>query len=71
MEILTNRPKNMSFEDYKAHMRNQSKWIKQRLKPLVYYVSWITRQNEKGEFLGFATSQPFVGSVKYDLKKPM
>ncbi len=71
MEILTARPEYISFESYKEHLRRQNKWLKNKLKPLVYYVSWRQRRDEKGEHIGCIRFLPFVGSAKHDLRKPV
>ncbi|WP_165026757.1 hypothetical protein [Dysgonomonas sp. ZJ279] len=71
MKILSARPKGMSFESYKEHLKRQKEWLKSRLKPLPYYRSWRTLRNAKGEHVGFETFRPFVGNVRRDLKKPI
>lgn len=39
MKILTARPASMDFETYKSHMREQKKWIKERLRGFLVYKS--------------------------------
>ena len=76
MEILTKRPKEMSFSDYRKHMKLQSRWLYERCsRSVTYYVSWreagkdnmlTTRIEEKR----YITRPPFRGSVRRDLTRP-
>jgi hypothetical protein len=38
-QILTKRPENMSFQDYKIHLKRQREWLKQRKQGFFVYIS--------------------------------
>lgn len=39
VQLLTSRPKGMSYEDYKECRKAQNKWLKQRLQGFICYVA--------------------------------
>jgi hypothetical protein len=68
--ILTSRPKGMSFEKYKAALRNQKEWLRNRRKGFLVYkaveIYEQTFENAKGEKTKQQlrrTFAPFVGDV--------
>lgn len=76
MEIITNRPKGMSFIEYKASRRESNEKISRYIKyGRVYYVAAeiISTRNSVGAVIGerYARYEPFVGSARYDLRKPV
>lgn len=82
VQLLTSRPKGMSYEDYKESLKAQSKWLKQRLQGFICYVaSELVVVDKNGvqrlfnpktdsQLRTFARKNPtpFVGSARYDLK---
>lgn len=82
VQLLTARPKGMSYEDYKESRKAQNKWLKQRLQGFVCYVASelvvIDKDGIQRLFNPKTDSQlrtfvrknptPFVGSARYDLK---
>lgn len=82
VQLLTARPKGMSYEDYKESRKAQNKWLKQRLQGFVCYVAselvFIDKDGVQRLFNPKTDSQlrtfvrknptPFVGSARYDLK---
>lgn len=63
MKILNQRPENMSFEDYKAHLRNQKEYIKNKASGSLVYKSWETIKASDTAY-SFRKYRPFVGRVK-------
>jgi predicted aspartyl protease len=66
MEILNERPKMMSFREYKTHLREQKAWIKNRNKGVFVYISCRLIEHE---IAGVQTQvwnkyPPFVGCAK-------
>lgn len=74
MEIITKRPDDMSFIDYRNHLKEQKSWIKNRLKGELYYLAseLYYSPEDKLQIFGMKrTGSPFRGSVKNDLKKSL
>lgn len=82
VQLLTSRPKGMSYEDYKESRKAQNKWLKQRLQGFICYVASelvvIDKDGIQRLFNPKTDNQlrtfvrknptPFVGSARYDLK---
>lgn len=82
VQLLTSRPKGMSYENYKKSRTAQNKWLKQRLQGFTCYVASelivIDKNGVQRLFNPKTDSQlrtfvrknptPFVGSARYDLK---
>ncbi len=82
VQLLTSRPKGMSYEDYKEYRTAQNKWLKQRLQGFICYVASelvVIDKNEVQRLFNPQTDSqlrtfvrknptPFVGSARYDLK---
>lgn len=64
MEILSARPKGMSYADYREHMKNQAKWIKQYRFGSVIYISWEFIYNSSTKERILHRYLPFRGSTK-------
>ena len=65
--ILTKRPKEMSFGDYKNHLKSQKKYIKNYLKGTIYYLSTDIYYHPKDKYKEFGlrtTYPPFKGKMK-------
>lgn len=74
MDILTKRPDDMSFIDYKEHLRQQKSWIKHKKQGEIYYLSSqiFYAPEDKLKMFGMReTFNPFRGSVKKDLLTPV
>lgn len=76
MEIITKRPKGMSFEDYKVRRRESNAKIRRYLKyGRVYYLAAgvIVERNTAGNIIGerYVKNKPFIGKAKYDLRNPV
>lgn len=74
MEVIVERPKNMSYEEYRIARSENKKKIRRYLSMgRTYYVSWRYSEFEmagvKKTFL--QKFPPFVGSVRRDLRKPV
>lgn len=39
VQLLTSRPKGMSYEDYREARKYQNQWLKQRLKGFICYIA--------------------------------
>jgi len=63
--ILTSRPENMSFPDYKKYLIAQKKWIQQRKKGFLVYKSSeiIDLPGDDKKQKGIRTYAPFIGEV--------
>jgi hypothetical protein len=63
--ILTSRPENMSFPDYKKYLIAQKKWIQQRKKGFLVYRSSeiIDLPGDNKKQKGMRTYAPFIGEV--------
>ena len=73
MEILNERPEGMSFEEYRNHLKEQKKWIKNAKKGKLYYMSVKLHYSplDKEKLFGMRESfPPFKGKVK-DLLTPI
>ena len=82
VQILTSRPKGMSYDNYKESRTAQNKWVKKRLQGFICYVASelvvIDKNGVQRLFNPKTDSQlrtfvrknptPFVGSARYDLK---
>lgn len=82
VQLLTSRPKGMSYENYKEARTSQNKWLKQRLQGFICYVAselvTIDKNGTQRLFNSRTDSQlrtfvrknptPFVGSARYNLK---
>lgn len=82
VQLLTYRPKGMSYEYYKESRKAQNKWLKQRLQGFICYVASelvvIDKNGVQRLFNPKTDSQlktfirknpvPFLGSARYDLK---
>lgn len=83
VQLLTSRPKGMSYEDYREARKYQNQWLKQRLKGFICYVAselvtvdkitgasrlFDHRQDDINKALMRRNPTPFVGSARYDLK---
>lgn len=67
MKILNERPKDMSYEDYKTHMKAQKAWIKERKKGILYYKAseiYYAPADTQKLFGLKSTYNPFVGEMK-------
>lgn len=67
MKILNERPKDMSYPDYKAHMKAQKAWIKKHREGILYYKASeiYYAPQDKEHLFGFKeTYNPFVGEMK-------
>lgn len=63
MQILNERPEDMSFNDYKAHLKKQSKWIRDKKRGVLCYVATeIVHFNQFKEFGYRQTYPPFKGN---------
>ena len=74
MEILTKRPDDMSFVDYRNHLKEQKAWVKNKKKGELYYLSAqiFYAPEDKNKLFGLReTYPPFRGSVKKDLINPI
>lgn len=73
MEILRERPENMSYEDYKTHLKGQKNWIKRHKQGKLYYISsdMFYSPEDTNKLFGLReTFPPFVGNTK-DLINPV
>ena len=73
MEILRERPEDMSFIDYKIHLKVQKKWIRTHKRGLLYYLAneTIFSPEDKLQMFGIKkTYLPFVGKTK-ELTEPI
>lgn len=64
----------MLFADYRAHLKAQKQWIKNKRKGELYYLSSqiFYSPEDKLQLFGLReTFNPFVGSVKKDLLNPI
>lgn len=83
VQLLTSRPKGMSYEDYREVRKYQNQWLKQRLKGFICYIAselvtvdkitgasrlFDHRQDDINKALMRRNPTPFVGSARYDLK---
>lgn len=83
VQLLTSRPKGMSYEDYRESRKYQNQWLKQRLKGFICYIAselvtvdkitgasrlFNHRQDDINKALMRKNPTPFVGSARYDLK---
>lgn len=83
VQLLTSRPKGMSYEDYREARKYQNQWLKQRLKGFICYIAselvtvdkitgasrlFNHRQDDINKALMRKNPTPFVGSARYDLK---
>jgi len=83
VQLLTSRPKGMSYEDYREARKYQNQWLKQRLKGFICYVAselvtvdkitgvsrlFDHRKDDINKALMRRNPTPFVGSARYDLK---
>jgi len=74
MEILTKRPDDMSFKDYRDHLKEQKAWINNKKKGELYYLSAqiFYAPEDKNKLFGLReTFPPFRGNVKKDLTNPI
>lgn len=70
MNVITARPDGMTYAKYKEERTLSNKRIKEHLTGTVYYRSWYRYIDDKKVEM-IARLRPFVGSAKYDLKKPV
>lgn len=83
VQLLTSRPKGMSYEDYREARKYQNQWLKQRFKGFICYIAselvtvdkitgasrlFNHRQDDINKALMRKNPTPFVGSARYDLK---
>jgi hypothetical protein len=76
--ILNKQPESMSFEAYKTHLKKQKKHIKNRKKGFLVYLSSTiinteleNKYRKKEKIQHIQKYRSFVGSVRYDLTKPI
>lgn len=73
MEILRERPEDMSYLDYKAHLKEQKAWIKEVKQGKLYYISSdiYYAPEDKYKLFGLRESYPpFVGDTR-ELMRPV
>lgn len=74
MEILNERPADMTFQDYRNQLKFQKAWIKQHKQGRLYYLSVDTYYAPEDIYKMFGLKQtypPFRGKAKTDLLYPI
>lgn len=74
MEIITARPKGMSYDEYKVARRENKEKIQRHIKyGRTYYVSWRYTEIEMAGVRQTVLQKfpPYVGGVRRDLIKPV
>jgi len=78
VKIITARPADMSFTDYRIYLVKQREWLKRRKAGFLVYksIEWFDREveNKHGKKEKTKVARhfpPFVGRAKYDLLEPV
>jgi len=67
MDILRERPEDMTFEEYKAQLKFQKAWIRNHKRGRFYYISTEVQYIPEDKFKEYGyikTYPPFVGDTR-------